>query len=125
MTPMEFFMDSHVTWDVVWYMNGLVLNRIPVVNSLKLREVAYFRGTWGTLSDRNDPGKDSSGNLFMYPSGRSMATGTGMDRPFIEAGFGIENIFKLMSISYFRRMTYRNTPDVDLQGVRIAVHLQY
>lgn len=125
MTPMEFFMDSHLTWDVIWYMNGLILNRIPAINSLKLREVAYFRGTWGTLSDRNDPYKDSSGNLFMYPSGRSIAVGTKMDQPFIETGFGLENIFKLMSISYFRRMTYRNTPDVDLQGVRIAVHLQY
>ena len=125
MTPMEFFMDSHITWDIVWYMNGLVLNRIPVINSLKLREAVYFRGVWGTLSDRNNPKKDSSGNLFLYPTDRSQATGTEIKSPFIETGLGVENIFKIMSISYFRRITYRNTPDVDLQGVRIAVHLQY
>ena len=124
MTPMEFFMDSHVTWDIVWYMNGMVLNRIPAINKLKLREVAYFRGTWGTLSEQNNPEKDSSGNIFNYPT-RNLATGSEMKAPFIETGMGIENIFRIMSISYFRRMTYRNTPDVDLQGVRIAVHLQY
>ncbi|MBR6371062.1 MAG: carboxypeptidase-like regulatory domain-containing protein [Bacteroidaceae bacterium] len=123
-TPMEFFMDSHITWDVVWYMNGLFLNRIPAINKMKLREVTYFRGIWGTLSSQNNPEKDSSGNIFLYPT-RNLSTGSEMKTPFIEAGVGIENIFKIMSVSYFRRMTYKNTPDVDIQGVRIAVHLQY
>ena len=124
MTPMEFFMDSHITWDVVWYMNGLFLNRIPAINKMKLREVTYFRGVWGTLSSQNNPEKDSSGNILLFPT-RSLFTGSEMKTPFIETGVGIENIFKIMSVSYFRRMTYKNTPDVDIQGVRIAVHLQY
>ena len=117
-------MDSHITWDVVWYMNGLFLNRIPAINKMKLREVTYFRGVWGTLSSQNNPEKDSSGNILLFPT-RSLFTGSEMKTPFIETGVGIENIFKIMSVSYFRRMTYKNTPDVDIQGVRIAVHLQY
>ena len=125
MTPMEFVMDQHLTWDVVYYMNGLILNRTPLIKHLKLREVLYCRGTWGSLSEQNDPSIDTSGNIFYYPSDRSKATGTTMTVPFVELGAGIENIFKLMSVNWFRRMTYRNSPDVDMWGIRIAVHLQY
>jgi len=125
MTPMEFVMDQHLTWDVVYYMNGLIFNRTPLLKKLKLREVLYCRGTWGSLSDKNNPAIDKSGNIFLYPTDRSKATGTVMNEPFVEIGAGVENIFKLMSINWFKRMTYKNSPDVDQWGLRIAVHLQY
>lgn len=125
MTPMEFILDQHLTWDVVYYMNGLIFNRTPLIKQLKLREVLYCRGTWGSLSDINNPNVDTSGKIFSYPTDRSQATGTVMKEPFVEIGAGIENIFKIMSISWFKRMTYKNSPDVDQWGLRIAVHLQY
>lgn len=125
MTPMEFILDQHLTWDVVYFMNGLIFNRTPLIKQLKLREVLYCRGTWGSLSDINNPNVDTSGKIFSYPTDRSQATGTVMKEPFVEIGAGIENIFKIMSISWFKRMTYKNSPDVDQWGLRIAVHLQY
>ena len=125
MTPMEFVMDQHITWDVVYYMNGLIFNRTPLIKQLGLREVIYCRGTWGSLNDRNNPSTDNSGNILLYPSGWSKAIGTTMNEPFVELGAGVENIFKIMSINWFRRMTYRDNPDVDKWGLRIAVHLQY
>ena len=125
LTPMEFIMDQHLTWDVVYYMNGLIFNRTPLIKYLGLREVLYCRGTWGSLSDCNNPAIDDSGNIFFYPANLYKATGTTMKEPFVELGAGVENIFKMMSISWFRRMTYRDTPDVDKWGLRIAVHLQY
>ncbi len=125
MTPMEFVMDRHITWDVAYYMNGLIMNRLPLINRLKLREVLYCRGTWGSLNDCNDPDKNLSGNIFKYPTDRSKSTGTHMTEPFVEIGAGIENIFKVMSINWFQRVTYKNSPDVDQWGLRIAVHMQY
>ena len=124
MTPMEFILDEHLTWDVVYYMNGLIFNRTPLIKNLKLREVLYFRGTWGSLNDMNNPAVDTSGNIFKYPD-RSEATGTVMQEPFVEIGAGVENIFKIMSINWFKRLTYKDNPDVDQWGLRIAVHLQY
>jgi hypothetical protein len=125
MTPMEFILDEHLTWDVVYYMNGLIFNRTPLIKNLKLREVLYCRGTWGSLSDQNNPAIDTSGRIFSYPTDRSKATGTVMKEPFVELGAGVENIFKIASLSFFKRMTYKNSPDVDQWGLRIAVHLQY
>ena len=125
MTPMEFILDQHLTWDVVYYMNGLILNRTPLIKNLKLREVLYCRGLWGSLSDKNNPSIDMSGKIFSFPTDKSKATGTVMNEPFVELGAGIENIFKIASVSFFKRMTYKNSPDVDQWGLRIAVHLQY
>ena len=125
MTPMEFILDQHLTWDVVYYMNGLIFNRTPLIKNLKLREVLYCRGTWGSLSDYNNPETDTSGKIFNYPTDQSKVTGTKMKEPFVELGAGVENIFKIMSINWFKRMTYTDNPDVDKWGVRIAVHLQY
>lgn len=125
MTPMEFVQDQHLTWDIVYYMNGLILNRTPLLKHLDMREVLYCRGTWGTLSDYNNPHTDTSGKIFLYPSQLSKATGTVMKEPFVEIGAGVENIFKIVSVCWFKRMTYKNTPDVDQWGIRIAAHLQY
>ena len=126
LTPMEFVFDKHLTWDVTYHMNGLILNRIPLINNLKLREELFFRGTWGGLDDRNNPDVDTSGNIFLFPSDYSRATGTRMTTmPFIEIGAGVTNIFRIMSVSWFQRVTYTDTPDADLFGIRIAVEMQY
>ena len=42
-----------------------------------------------------------------------------------EIGFGIENILKFGRIDYYRRLTYKDTPGVSTQGIRIAVHAQF
>lgn len=126
MTPMEFIMDKHLTWDVVYNMNGLLLNRTPIIKRLQLRELLFFRGTWGGLDDRNNPDLTSDRNIFAFPREYSPAVGTMMNgKPFIEVGAGLSNIFKIMSVQAFRRVTYRDTPDGDLWGVRIEVGLDY
>lgn len=126
LTPMEFVFDRHLSWDVTYHMNGLILNRIPLVNRMKLREELFFRGIWGALDDRNNPNVDTSGRIFMFPTDYSKATATPMTSvPFIEIGAGLTNIFRLMSVSWFQRLTYTDTPDVDLFGIRIAVEMQY
>jgi hypothetical protein len=43
----------------------------------------------------------------------------------MEIGFGIENILKFGRIDYYRRLSYKDTPGVSTQGIRIAVHAQF
>ena len=45
--------------------------------------------------------------------------------PYMEAGVGIENIFKILRIDYVWRLTYRDLPDIDRSGVRIALHFTF
>lgn len=123
MTPMEFVLDSHATWDICYFLNGALFNRLPLINRLNLREVITFRGILGTTMDQNDPTKDSSGKIYNLPAD---AIATHMNgTPYSEIGFGIENIFKFGRIDYFRRLTYKDTPGVATQGVRISIHAQF
>ena len=121
MNPMEFVNDSYVSWDFTYWANGVVLNYIPLVKKLKLREAFSFRGIYGHLSDRNDPQKNV--NLFEFPmsSNTQRLTST----PYMEAGVGIDNLFKVLRVDYVWRLSYRKFSNIDKSGVRIALHVTF
>ncbi len=50
-------------------MNGLVLNRIPLIRKLQWREVFCFRGLWGHLTDKNNPMKHPTEGPLPLPAG--------------------------------------------------------
>ena len=92
MNAMEFINDEYVSWDLTYYMNGALLNRIPLIKKLQWREVFCFRGLWGHLTDKNNPAINGEG-LYRFPAG-SYTMGK---EPYMEASVGIENIFKFSS----------------------------
>lgn len=122
MDPVEFINDRSVLWYLTYYMNGLVLNRIPVIRKLQLREVFAFRGIWGSLDDENNPlsGMDNEG-LFAFP-GKTYLMG---DIPYMEVSAGVENIFKIFRVDYVWRLSYKDHPDVDTRGIRAGVHFNF
>ena len=61
MNAMEFITDQYVAWDVNYNLNGLILNQIPLIKALKLREIVSFRGFYGSLSDKNNPSRPHQG----------------------------------------------------------------
>lgn len=122
MNPMEFLTTTFVSWDFTYWANGALLNFIPYVRNLKLREVFAFRGYWGTLADRCNPALHD--DLLRFPDGTGI---TKLDRgPYMEASVGIENIFKVLRVDYVWRLNYRNVPyKIDRSGLRIAVHVTF
>lgn len=121
MNAMEFVNDQYLSWDVTYWINGAILNHIPLIKYLKLREVVSFKGLYGSLSDRNDPAKNP--DLFRFPAN---ALCQKMDKtPYMEMSVGLDNLFKIMRIDYVWRLSYRDTPGVDKRGVRIALHFAF
>lgn len=121
MDVMEFANDQYLSWDITYWGGGALLNRIPLVKYLKLREVISFRGLWGSLSDRNNPAK--SGDVFLFPSDvRCQPMGS---KPYMEIGVGLDNILTFLRLDYVWRLTYRNTPGVARGGVRLALHFTF
>lgn len=119
MDPVEFINDQSVFWNITYYMNGLILNRIPVIRKLQLREVFTFKGIWGSLSDRNNPnGTGDRSGLFAIPG----ATYVMERKPYMEVGAGIENIIKLFRVDYVWRLNYRDHEGVSKHGIRVGVH---
>jgi len=121
MNPMEFATDSYASWDLTYWGNGILFNRLPLIKSLKLREVITFRGMWGHLSSRNDP--DCNPELFRFPF--EAFTRKMRGEPYMEIGAGIDNILTVLRVDYVWRLTYRDTPNADHSGVRVSLHFTF
>lgn len=122
MNALEFINDEYASWDVTYYMNGNLLNRLPLVKKLKWREVFCFRGLWGHLTDKNNPMMEGNGKgLYRFPSCTYLMGNT----PYMEASVGIENIFKFLRIDYVWRLSYLNHADIQKSGVRMTMVLSF
>ena len=119
MNAMEFMNDEYASWDVTYYLNGFLFNRVPLLKKLKWREVLSFRGLYGNLSDKNNP--TVSNDLFRFP----VTTSYMGDTPYMEVGVGVENILKVIRLDYVWRLTYRNLPGIDKSGLRISLHMTF
>lgn len=120
MNAMEFISDQYASWDLTYYMNGALLNRLPVVKKLKWREVFAFRGMFGHLSKKNNPYYGGEG-LYLFPEGSYTMDKT----PYMEASVGIENIFKFLRLDYVWRLSYRDHPDIQRKGIRFMMRLSF
>ena len=88
MNAMEFMNDEYASWDVTYFLNGFLFNRIPLLKKLKWREVLSCRGLYGNLSDKNNPAFQQD---FVPFSCRQHTMG---HTPYVEAGVGVENYFQ-------------------------------
>ena len=97
----EFMSDRWVDFFYEHNFGGFFLGKIPLIKELEWRETATIRGAWGTLSDANS--KNAPFKL-MHDSGT-------LETPYIEAGFGLANIFRFFRIDGFWRLTHRSQED--------------
>jgi len=122
MQPMEFATDQYLSWDLTYWLNGLILNRIPIVKKAKLREVVSFKGYWGSLSDKNNPKKNR--DIPLFPADANVRTMG--SKPYMELSVGLDNIFTILRIDWVWRLTYRESlPWKDKYGIRIALHFSF
>ena len=121
MNPMEFVADTYASWETIYYMNGLIFNRLPLIRRLGWREVIDFKGFYGSLRPGNTPNLTNSQGLYLFPGEQHPLGHT----PYMELSIGIENIFKVLEVDYIQRLTYRNIPGTSPHGIRIRVHAQF
>ncbi|MDR0743290.1 MAG: DUF5686 and carboxypeptidase regulatory-like domain-containing protein [Tannerella sp.] len=120
MNPMEFINDRFVSWEMSYFMNGWLFNRLPLIRELQLREVLTFRGWYGDLSAKNNP--DIAGvGLYRFPE-NTYRMG---DRPYMEIGVGVENIFKLIRLDYIWRLSYRDHNGAPNGGLRMKIKFSF
>ncbi len=101
MNYLEFVSDQYVIAMWEHHFEGLLFNRIPLVKKLKWREFIFAKSYAGSLSNANKQSK------YLLPYNV-----TYLNQPYYEAGFGIENIFKISRIDFTWRLNYNNKPDV-------------
>lgn len=129
MNPMEFANDWYAALDLTYWMNGLILNRIPYIKKLKLREIFTFKLLSGGLTRKNNP--EYNPDLFKFPefskiNGETDSQSRLMKKtPYMEIGVGLDNILTILRVDYVWRLTYRDLPGIDKSGLRVSLHFSF
>ena len=121
--PMELVSDSYGDLELTYWANGALLNYVPLIKKLKLREVFSIHGYYGALSPGNDPAKTPG--LIEWPG--CYSTSQRLHTPYIEASVGLDNICRILRVDYVWRITHRGNPIEGGQrwGIRIALHFTF
>ncbi len=130
---MEFLNDRYVSLLINWNLDGKLLNRIPLLKKMKLREYVGFKMLYGHLTDQNNPFISTNDNdLFRFPTRDGNYTSFVMgNKPYMELSVGISNIFKVLTVQYVRRLNYTDLPAVPggdklrKNGIRFAVDFKF
>lgn len=113
----EFVTDRHVAFRWNQSFEGFLVNSLPAFRKLKWRLVGTFNVLYGDVSQRNydliPTSFDAEGNEIIpfYSLGRL---------PYIEAGYGVENIFRFFRVDFIHRLTYTNRPGVNNFGIKFS-----
>lgn len=98
---LEFTSDRFVSLNYTQHMEGLITNSIPLLKSLNMRTVAVLNVLEGALSDKNNEA---------FVRGRTNLNKSLGGVPYVEVGYGVENIFKFIRVDFLHRITHRNHP---------------
>ena len=111
----EFVSDRWAFMRLHHNFEGYILNRIPLMRKLKWRLVGAVNVLYGDLSDQNRSLIAVTDNEGLEVESIRSINNT----PYIEAGYGVENIFKILSVMAFHRITYTDDPLGSKFGIRI------
>lgn len=105
----EFVSDRYAALQYQHHFEGFLLNRIPLMKKLKWRLVGSANVIYGGMSDMNK-------RLIPQPTPDQDYTSVGfLDRgkPYVELGYGVENIFKFFRVDFVHRLSYLENPDIE------------
>ncbi|CAN5802025.1 DUF5686 and carboxypeptidase-like regulatory domain-containing protein [soil metagenome] len=114
MNYFEFVSDMYASATIIHHFEGFFLNHIPLMRKLKWREVATFKWLVGSVNNYNKKEVIFPSTLYTLNHG-----------PYMEAGAGIENIFKFFRVDCFWRLSYLDHPNVAPVGVRFSLQILF
>lgn len=117
MNRYEFVTDQNIY--IMWnhHFEGLLLNKIPLLQKLKLRWLVSGKAAWGSMTAENIRTNSSRKNFLKYYIPYKI--------PYSEASVGVENIFKVVRIDAIWRLSYLQNPDISKFGVRAGLQLNF
>lgn len=117
----EFVSDHYASIQYRHYLEGFLLNRIPLMNKLKWRLLATSNVIFGGMRQSN---KDLISQFT--PTGEAaLPVGFFKDgKPYIELGYGVENIFKIFRVDFVHRVSYLDNPNARKFGILFTAQLQ-
>lgn len=125
MNSMEFVADEYVHFAFENQMNGFILNKIPLIKKLKLREIWGVKAFYGNLTDRNNPYRSSEVIKFDTNDEGTVMTHSMGARPYVEAKVGLDNVLRILRVEYGRRLTYLGLPNASKDTYRVLLNINF
>lgn len=116
----EFASDQYLSVRYRHFFEGFLLNKMPLIKKLKWRGVANANILFGSVDNANIANAPT-----VDPEGNPLETFGRLDptKPYVELGYGIENIFKFFRVDFFHRMTYLDNPGADSFAVKVSAQI--
>jgi len=119
----EFVSDRFGAIQYRQYFEGLFFNRIPLVKKLNWRLLGTFSAIQGGMRKSN---QELIASKYPDINGEeTMPVGVFTNgKPYIELGYGIENIFRFLRVDFIHRVTYLDNPGARKFGVLVSAQFQ-
>ncbi|MEI6753204.1 MAG: DUF5686 family protein [Paludibacter sp.] len=111
MDYMEYGADKFINFHGQLSTNGLLMNQIPLIKWLNLREIFSLKVAYGSLTDWND-------SMIQHPDFIHS-----FNKPYIEYGLGLSNILHFLSVQSVWRVTDLDHPGVKRWGIRVGLSI--
>lgn len=126
MRSMEFVADEYIRLAFEHQLEGFILNKIPLVKKLKLREIWGAKMFYGRLNEVNDPYKSKEVVHFDRDvDGNTITHVLDSNVPYWEGKVGVDNILRLLRVEYIRRLNYMGLPKADRDRYRVSLHINF
>ncbi len=110
----EFVSDRYVSFRAEHHFEGFFLNKIPLFQRLKWREIVGVNAIYGGFDEGNS-------DELLLPD----RTFTFTDGPFAEAYLGVENILRFFRVDAIWRLTYLDNPNTQKFGLLFGFDIQF
>lgn len=113
----EFVSDRYASLQYQHRFEGFLLNRVPLLRKLKWRLVGTANVIYGGMSDMNKaliPEEDADPDT---PPEYLPIGFLDRNKPYVELGYGVENIFKFLRVDFIHRLSYLDKPGARKFGV--------
>ncbi len=110
----EFTSDRFINLNVEHGFQGLILSKVPLIRKLKWRLVGSGKLLIGDLRKEN---------LAVIPAQQRDKVRSLGGKPYIELGYGIENILKFIRVDAVHRLTHLNRPNTERFAIKVGFQL--
>ncbi|MFN3850349.1 MAG: DUF5686 family protein [Spirosomataceae bacterium] len=118
MNNFEFVSDRYASVRYTHDFEGLFFNRVPLIRKLKWRTFTTGKFLIGGISKANQQINPLTEGSSVTPTFSSLNS-----TPYVELGYGINNIFKVLRVEAMHRLTYRDMPNIKKFGVKFTLEI--